>query len=129
MVKMEEVTYEMFLSAINKIADQIKDLDINSLYGVPRGGMVVAVYLSHATGLPVQEEWFDVNEKCLICDDIADTGETLLPYKFNGFKIATIYYHKQSKVVPDIWIYEKKDEWIKFPWETNASTKNHQSVE
>jgi len=119
---MKYLSHDAFVLACRIIADNIKDMNIKGIYGIPRGGMIVAVYLSHATGIPVQEEWFDVNEKTLIVDDIADTGDTLLPYKFNGYKIATIYYHKQSKVVPDIWIYEKKDEWIKFPWETKEST-------
>jgi len=51
----------------------------------------------------------------LIVDDIADTGETLKNYE--KFFIATLYYHKQSIVKPNIWIYEKKDQWIQFPWE------------
>jgi len=118
---MEELTYDQFLFAARKIAQKSKGYDIESIYGIPRGGQVLAVYLSHLTGLPVIKEK-DIKEKTLIIDDIADTGETLV--KFKDYIIATIYYHKQSKIEPDIWIYKKKDAWIKFPWETDATTKN-----
>ena len=118
---MEELTYDQFLFAARKIAQKSKEYDIESIYGIPRGGQVLAVYLSHLTDLPVVEEK-DINEKTLIVDDIADTGETLI--KFRDYIIATIYYHKQSKVEPDIWIYKKNIEWILFPWETYDTTKS-----
>jgi len=119
---MEELTYDGFISAINLIAKRIKDLDIKTIYGVPRGGRGIELYLSHKTEIPVVEKE-DIDEHTLIVDDLADTGKTLLKYKLLGCKIATIYYHKQSKVIPDVWIYEKKKDWILFPWETEKSTR------
>jgi len=114
----KELEYSDFLIACEKIAHRAKNMNIKNIYGIPRGGLVVATYVSHMSGLPITDQ---PNKNTLICDDIADTGKTLLPYK--DCKIATIYYHKQSKVVPDIWIYEKKNDWILFPWETIESTK------
>jgi len=119
---MEKVEYEKFVFACEKIANRVKKLDMESIYGIPRGGSVVAVYLSHLTGLPVIEENL-INEKTLIVDDIADTGQTLYDFiSYTKSKSATIYYHKQSVIEPDIWIFEKKDDWILFPWETEEST-------
>lgn len=119
---MEELTYDKFIFAVNKIADRIKNFNVTSIYGIPRGGQVVAVYLSHLTGLPIVDN--PKNAYTLIVDDIVDTGRTLEKYKAYMYaKTATIYYHKQSVIEPDIWIFEKKDEFIKFPWETNKSAK------
>ena len=29
----------------------------------------------------------------------------------------TIYYHQQSTVTPNTWVFEKKGDWVVFPWE------------
>ena len=31
--------------------------------------------------------------------------------------IYTMHYHKQSSVIPNYWAFEKKDNWVVFPWE------------
>ena len=111
----EIVTHQMFVDACIEIARKIKKFfpnEFTAIYGVPRGGTSIALHLSHLLELPI------VDCPCkadLICDDISDTGRTLRKYK-DKF-IVTIYYHKQSIVKPDIWIYEKKTRWIQFPWE------------
>ncbi len=111
------------------------------IYGIPRGGYTLAVCLSHRLNLRFAdvsrkfmsdqmtvEDFMEVEpgiwtmqnvplEKILIVDDIADTGRQLQPYRDAGFSIATLFYHKQSTVVPDIWLHEKKEQWIVFPWE------------
>jgi len=119
---MEELTYEKFILAVNKITQRLKELNlpIRNIYGIPNGGIVPAVYLHHLTGLPLISR---PGKNTLIVDDIADSGRTLLP--FMPRESVTIYYHKQSLVEPTIWIYEKKAEWVKFPWETNESTKKN----
>ena len=120
--KLEKVSYEDFVFACRKITDRAKNFNIDSVFGIPRGGLVPAVYIAHMLNVPLNG--FKINGKNpLVVDDIADTGQTLKPYKTFDYKIATIYYHKQSVVEPDIWIYEKKDDWILFPWETEKSTK------
>ncbi len=85
----------------------------NGIWGPPRGGLIPAVVLSYALDLPIL---LKPTPDTLIVDDVADTGKTLDQYKEKNF-IATLFYHQQSIVVPDIWIREKKEEWIVFPWE------------
>ena len=115
---MDVVSYNRFIDGVKEIADRVSGFDIDSIYGIPRGGHVVAVYLSHLLNLPVVKT---PRRRTLIVDDIADTGETLTPYR--EYKIATLYYHKQSKVLPDVWVFEKTDDWVLFPWENYKSTK------
>ena len=31
--------------------------------------------------------------------------------------VYTIYYHKQSTVTPNAWVFEKKGDWVVFRWE------------
>jgi len=121
---MKQLLYEDFLIACEKIAKRIKKNHkdkIDSVYGISRGGLVPAVYLSHLLDVPVVEDDY-IGEDTLIIDDICDTGQTLESYSYLGCVTATIYYHRKSIFEPDIWIYEKKDDWIKFPWETKEST-------
>jgi len=110
------VSYDKFVLACKIISEKLPQERFTDIYGIPRGGLVPAVYLSHLTGLPLTN--FPQHPTTLIVDDIADTGHTLEEY--NNYFIATIYYHKQSIVKPDIWVYEKKKQWIVFPWEKEA---------
>lgn len=88
--------------------------NVTGVYGIPRGGNVLATLISYYYDLPLLQA---PCKDCIVVDDIADTGETLLHYKAKGYWITTMYYHKQSKVVPDYWFKEKTDEWIIYPWE------------
>ena len=103
-----------------EVEDFIKNLSerlpkkISGVYGIPRGGLCMAVMLSHYANIPVLQA---PCKNCIVIDDIADTGLTLLHCKEKGYFIATMYYHKQSKVVPNYYEKEKKDQWIVFPWE------------
>lgn len=92
------------------------------VYGLPRGGLVLAVLLSHALNIPML---MSPTAGCLIVDDICDTGESLLHYvknssgdKVQDYTIATMYYKvNELGVVPDIYSYIKTNEWVVFPWE------------
>lgn len=117
---MQRLTHETFVRGCKEIANWMTEKDFTALYGIPRGGQVVAVYLSHMSGVPVTAT---VGRCTLVVDDIADTGKTLLPYDEAGFSIATLYYCKDSLVVPAKWVYKKGGQFIQFPWETVRSAK------
>ncbi|MBI2637359.1 MAG: hypothetical protein HYW88_00525 [Candidatus Sungbacteria bacterium] len=92
----------------------------SSVWGPPRGGLPAAVIISYWFDIPLYIHPKIDEEDMLIVDDIADTGETLsrmLPLAQRHFTIATLFYHRQSTVVPSIWLREKTTDWIKFPWE------------
>ena len=90
-----------------------KGKNFTGVYGPARGGLPLAVMLSHGLGIPLL---MAPAKGCFIVDDIADTGKTL--ERFAGkYPIVTMYYHKQCSFVPEFWQHEKKDEWIVFPWE------------
>ena len=116
---MEELTHEQFVLAIRELAKQVSKHKFKGIYGIPRGGMVVAVYLSHYTGIPViPAPKYDA----LIVDDICDTGDTMKSYA-EDFHTAVIYYNKRfAAVVPDFWVLDA-DTFVKFPWETEETAK------
>ena len=117
----ERMTWQQFDDACRKIAERIRHdgSTFKNIYGIPRGGLIVAVKLSHLLGLPIVLNVEDTGWNTLIVDDIADTGKTLAPFKCEDrfLCVATLYYHRQSVVVPDFWVLEKTSKWIVFPWE------------
>lgn len=114
----EIMSWDKFDEGCRTIAERVKvgGIEYDCIYGIPRGGMVVAVRLSHLLDVRVITDEDDIRySRTLVVDDIADTGNTLECFRY--WDIATLYYHKQSTVVPNIWVYEKTDKWVVFPWE------------
>ncbi|MCM1528337.1 MAG: phosphoribosyltransferase [Bacteroides sp.] len=92
---------------------------VSGVYGLPRGGLCPAVMLSHMINVPI------LMSPCagsVIIDDIADSGKTMLHYRERGYFIATVFYKKPSLVEPDFWMFEKKCEWIRLPWEIHKES-------
>ena len=109
------MTISVRWSDVDNFIDSLEIPDnATGVYGIPRGGLVLAVIISHRYNLPLLQA---PCKDCIVVDDIADTGTTLEHYKEKGYYITTMFYHKQSKVVPDYWKHEKQEDWIVFPWE------------
>ena len=98
---------------------KLKERKCVAVYGPPRGGLPIAVTLSHRLNIPMIEKLSDrpTIGDVLVVDDIADTGKTLEPYVGKQTVVYTLHYHKQSTVIPDKWVFEKLDKWIIYPWE------------
>lgn len=96
-------------------------LIFTSIITYPRGGFPVAARLSHLLNienLSVVGGKTPLMENCLVVDDISDTGKTLNHAKTLGYiHFATLHWHRQSIVKPTWYIWEKKDDWIVYPWE------------
>ena len=117
----ELLNWSEFEEACSLIKQWAVDKNINSVYGIPRGGLTLAVKLSHLISVPLILDEKDITPNTLIVDDIADTGVTLdrLIGKFTKGKplVVTLYYHNESCFVPN-WHYRlKTSKWIVFPWE------------
>ena len=111
---------------VSDLCQKLKHESFESVYGIPRGGLIIAVMVSHKLGIPLITDLRGMyGKKFLIVDDIADTGRTLEKAKklevCHYAKYATLDYHKQSIVVPDYWIYEKGDKCIVYHWEREDS--------
>jgi hypoxanthine phosphoribosyltransferase len=99
-----------------KLAKEIKKSKVkfDGIYGIPRGGLPIAVILSHKLKLPVL--LYPTNET-LVVDDISDNGFTL--QRMKNKKIATLYSSDWTITIPDWFIKKKKsqNDWLIFPWE------------
>ncbi len=110
-----------FNSDIEILANKINKDKYTSLYGVPRGGIVVALALSKVLGIPLSERPFgfgkeENNLSCLVVDDLIDSGETRLRYPDHDF--AVLHLKEEAKSLPTYYASkEKQGEWIEYFWE------------
>lgn len=106
--------------AIHRLATNISNSGIkfSSIGGLPRGGLIPAVMLSHKLKIPFGPVP-QAGGNILIVDDICDSGKTLKPYKFeSGVYTVTLHYKHKAIVEPDFWWrLASEDEWIVYPWE------------
>jgi len=121
-MKVLEVSWFGFDEMLKTLEVKIKESKIkfDGVYGVPRGGMVMAVYFSHKLNLPIL--LYPTNET-LVVDDISDNGITLQNIKHK--KIATLFSTDWTITKPDWFVDYKlnKNEWIVFPWENKEELK------
>jgi len=110
-----------FDKSVVHIANKCKFLDFSGIYGVPRGGLCLAVALSHKLKLNLIPE---PRKNSLIVDDDYETGITL-----NAFKDieGAMFFVLFSKIKPTWWnsvFISKKSEWIVFPWENTLNIQS-----
>ena len=125
----EFISWEQYQYAIDRMVLYYKQStrisECGAVYGLPRGGLPIAVSLSHKLDLPLLMNYYDrkivTDKKILVVDDIADTGNTLKDFDNDHNLLFTIHYHSQSVTKPDFWVWDKKDKWIVYPWETEDS--------
>ena len=98
--------WDWFEKRIKEIAKQLKPIKhkFRYIYGVPRGGLVPAVKLSHYLELPLT---FNPNKDSIIIDDCIDSGKT--KEKFKDF-FFIVLIDKQKENIKD---------WLLFPWEVD----------
>ncbi len=90
--------------------------NIDSVMGIPRGGLIPAVMISHELGLPLE---LNPGKNTLVVDDINDTGYTLS--KAPGVYHAVLHNKPTSKFKGAIYAKEVGDQWIVYPWEREDS--------
>ena len=119
----EFVSWNVIDEAVTDIAFHLKQTnkDFKGVYGIPRGGLILAVMLSHKLDLPLIMSKDELDESSIIIDDIADTGKTLLDFTEYESYVVTIHEHEQSLIKPDYSVLDKGDKWIVYPWETEDS--------
>ena len=101
------------LLSLKVLSSGIKVTDIK---GMPRGGLIPAVMLSHQLNIPLLGSNIPPSETTLVVDDICDSGQTLKFYDF--CPTAVLHYKKTAIFKPTFYTDEvKEDEWQIYPWE------------
>ena len=71
-------TWGEFDKSVEQIANKCRFKELSGIYGVPRGGLCLAVALSHKLKINLISEPI---KNSLIVDDVYETGITLNTYK------------------------------------------------
>jgi hypothetical protein len=117
---------------VKKLCDKItrSNLDIKDIWGLPRGGLIPAVMVSHKLGIPMTKG--TITPDTLIIDDICDSGVTLAnfyetyqdEFAFPFYlKTAVLHYKPQTSVFePTLFANQwSSNNWIIYPWERKDS--------
>ena len=114
-------TWSEFDNSVEHIYNKCKFIEFSGIYGVPRGGLCLAVALSHKLKINLIAKPI---KNSLIVDDVYETGITLNTFKnIEGAMFFVLF----SKSKPTWWNtvhISEKSEWIVFPWENPANLQN-----
>ena len=114
-------SWNEFDKAVEHIANKCKSLEFSGIYGVPRGGLCLAVALSHKLKINLLSEPI---KNSLIVDDVYETGITLSTFKnIEGAKFFVLFSKKKPTWWNSVYI-SKESDWIVFPWENNLNLQS-----
>ena len=94
---MRTLTWQDFERAVDTIVERFQGQRFCGVHGIPRGGLVLAVTLSHRLDLPLLSS---AQPGCLLVDDVYETGLTLEPYRQLENCTTMVWL---SKVEPQWW--------------------------
>lgn len=119
------LTWEDIENDINILCNKLKDRKFQFITGLPRGGLIPAVLISHKLDITYKSLNLSkaiIEGRYLLVDDVADSGETLVDKKYDGYVKATLHYKKHSLIKPDYYAREiPNDVWLVYPWENEKS--------
>ena len=114
---------------IDKIGEQMEGFEKPQfITGVPRGGLIPAVLMSHKFNIPfigleaAKTLPGELKKKILVIDDIADSGNTLAQIERHNFQTATLARRYSATFTPSMVGQDVRDDhWLVFPWENIRS--------
>ena len=116
------ISWEEVETLVNILHDNILESgeDFDTIYGLPRGGLVPAVMLSHKLGLSYKLGYGTDYGNTLVIDDICDSGKTL---KSINHSTAVLHYKPHTSIIePTFYACKFEcDDWIVYPWENKDS--------
>ena len=114
-------TWDDFDKSVEQIASKCKFFEFSGIYGVPRGGLCLAVALSHKLKINLISEPI---KNSLIVDDVYETGITLNTFKnIEGAKFFVLFSKKKPTWWNSVYI-SKESDWIVFPWENYLNAQS-----
>lgn len=115
---MIRLTWPNVIEAVERL---VKEFGSQRVWGVPRGGAIVAHLLSYrGCFVTVKPE-----PGVIIVDDIADSGKILAGYGKQGFPTAALWMRETCEPKPNFYaaIVTREDDYILFPWELETEAK------
>ena len=114
-------TWDEFDKSVEHIANKCKFSEFSGIYGIPRGGLCLAVALSHKLKINLISAPI---KNSLIVDDVYETGITLKAFKnIEGAKFFVLFSKNKPTWWESVHITDKSD-WIVFPWENTSNLQS-----
>ena len=102
-------TWKEFDKSVDYIAKKCKSWKLSGVYGIPRGGLCLAVALSHKLDIKLIDK---PSKNSLIVDDVFETGITLENFKhIEGVNFFVLVSKKKPIWWNTVKLHNKK-EWI-----------------
>ena len=117
-------SWEEFDKSVEHIAQKCKELKFSGIYGIPRGGLCLAVALSHKLQIDLISQ---PKKDSLIVDDVYETGLTLDTYNNIEGAMFFVLFSKKKPIWWNTVKLSKKSEWIVFPWENKFNAIQEQN--
>lgn len=111
---MRFLSWKEFDICVQTISVSCRQKRFSGIYGFPRGGLCLAVAISHSLRIPLLKE---IKSNSLVVDDVAETGLTLDKVRLVPGITAFVWF---SKIKNDWWNSVEncsREEWLVFPWE------------
>ena len=118
------LTWAEFDEAVDHLAGALSGAGVERVYGVPRGGLCLAVALSHRLRVPLIDH---PAPGALVVDDIYDTGQTMEALRGYGRTLA-VWAVKGSPAGVIAARACHSDQWLVFPWEDPSNAQTEQEV-
>lgn len=112
---MHHLTWADFDAAVSVLARLVPS-GTTGIHGVPRGGLPLAVALSHATGLP---QVTVPRLGTVLVDEIADSGRTIAALRQHHGDLPALVWVKRCFTMGEVCaaLTLPDDRWVVFPWE------------
>lgn len=120
---MKRITYSKFKEDVKKLANILPKEKYKNIYGVPRGGVYVAIELGKCLNVDLVSEVDNITEDTLVVDDLVDSGKTLS--KFPEIDRAVLYRRRKT-LVGFYYVEDVENDWIEFWYEkTNQDIQDN----
>jgi hypoxanthine phosphoribosyltransferase len=120
---MIRLSWTDFDHAVEKIAADWSASDLSGVHGIARGGLPLAVAVSHRLGLPLVDA---PAPDVLTLDDIHDTGLTLRNLRAACPDLGPVCVWVTREADPagyDAVLTDVGPDWVVFPWECEAKAE------
>lgn len=112
---MRRLTWNEFDQAVLVLSKRFQGHPFTGVHGIPRGGLCLAVALSHALELPMLST---PDSACLVVDEVYETGKTLAAMRQKlPDAVFAVWVSKQPTQWWEAVEVTDRDDWLVFPWE------------
>jgi hypoxanthine phosphoribosyltransferase len=113
------LSWKDYLKKIDDLTHLIKHEKYSSFYGIPRGGLLVATFLSYKLNVPLITDINKIEKNTLIVDEIIDSGKTIdkLLNQIGNHDVGCLDYRSTAIIVPKYFTNKiLNDKWIIYPY-------------